>query len=1146
MSSIDSSVRASLLTPVAQPARQAPAVAPSVDSTLRHKREITPNPAAETGPQWTLQPVPEPSSDGDHQLQNALGTSAMRNPSDSLVQIPPDSLVYAGFCAVRSAFNTADMKAWLMSKGLALDTVVVGPDTVTGLVMGRGGATRKTFTLGDDSGWWQVSARLRAAVSALDVAGKGVVYMSAQSELFSRNALLRWYGITPPTQLDELDQVREALMESDWSGLSSELKNRLRSASLASIKAINLMDERAHLASGLRDFVRDKSDDEAISLANVRTPISPTAAPAVNAAVTAPIAEVLISQGLSEPKTGKEVRNVIRWLLTQMPPAPALGDYAQLISQPWAPGLLSQTDKRLVPQLIEDDGISQGSTASLLRALDFVGVLDDNTPEALRAQADHFLEQILGHRTALHWGEAAARSLSFQGASGAFALSAREAKQMALAAVLLQIDPDAGKRRGLIAGYDVYRAANSGMTMAEVRAQVEAHLSAHPLLDAQTVPLIAHLFLASNAPEFLVRDIAPTLRVGSTAWADLRLGVAFAERQGGAGCSRAMNYDEILALSRLDASTPEEAALLDNYGVDTLLDWGVMQGVYPRPQEERYTPQLHQQAAEAFQAQRDQLLQALEVFRVPLPTRRELATLHLKAVFPELSLEQLKALKVHIADRDELRNMALSEPRARSLIETYMTGELVKDRWMLLAPGEQAPQPAPAKTPSQFNRGLSPADRAVVDRNVQALNLKIANLPDVQAQVPGKVDAYLADLKQGLNTATRKLIAELPLADRQALEYGSIELFTLREQTDAVLIMEETPEQVEEGRGRKGTLIRCAHNGKVSYFEVFAPKMLIVKREDLPDQLALGGTLEDFVKTYGAWAPTDVQKQNGAVEPFDFNAYTSDAMPRPGVSSPRIIIEKLADTLPATAPPAGHDSLPVPNSFSSARTEAIVQGIMEGNFIHHRDSVLKIAQGELPLEQQRQLSRANDRMLLSMIPFVGAIMELAKGNIVEGTRALVIDTVGALLSGAGSTIRPLVQSTKVVAPFGAKAFRVLEKGVTAVSAFLNPLDGGADLLGNTAKGVFVLPNLLKSAPKITVLTNMFAIEGKLRAFLGVHLGLRQLQQLETTEQKPAHNGHNHAVPVHALQVNGQWYATNPQNGAPMGTPLDGFTLSSAT
>jgi len=177
------------------------------------------------------------------------------------------------------------------------------------------------------------------------------------------------------------------------------------------------------------------------------------------------------------------------------------------------------------------------------------------------------------------------------------------------------------------------------------------------------------------------------------------------------------------------------------------------------------------------------------------------------------------------------------------------------------------------------------------------------------------------------------MIANLPLADRQALEYGAVELFTLREQIDGVPTLDQTSAQVEARRGRKGTLIRCDYNGQISYFEVFPAKMMIVKRTDLPEQLVLGGTLEETQRTYGRWAPSTVLLQNGAVEPFDFNAYTSDALPRSDVSSAGIIIDKLGDTLPAVPAAAdGRVSAAVPNSFASPRSQAIVDRILQGNF----------------------------------------------------------------------------------------------------------------------------------------------------------------------------------------------------------------------
>ncbi len=410
------------------------------DPAVRSKREAASNPAVDSLRRWTLQPVPLASSEGDHRLRNELATSATRHVWDSLVQIPSDSTFYAGFAALRSAFNTEEVQAWFMSKGIAPDTVIVKPDSITGLVFDGRVGTRKTFTLSDDSGWWQVGARLRAAATALDRAGNGLAYVPEQSDRFSRNAVLQWHEITPPTNADELALVRGHLLATQWSDWSTEKKGRLQGSSLAARKTIDRLDERQYLAVCLADLVRNRPDDEEVSLADAQTPIGATSVLATNGADKAALRDVLISHGFPVPKTAKEVRNVIRWLQAAVAPAPALGNYAQLLSRPWAPGMLSENDKRLIVQFMSDDAISR-SEPSLLRALDFRGVLDEHTPQEVRANADKILEQILDHPSALDWGKAAARSLYFQGSSGTYDLSTLEAKQWALTATLLQIDP---------------------------------------------------------------------------------------------------------------------------------------------------------------------------------------------------------------------------------------------------------------------------------------------------------------------------------------------------------------------------------------------------------------------------------------------------------------------------------------------------------------------------------------------------------------------------------------------------------------------------------------------------------------------------------------------------------------------------------
>ena len=179
----------------------APISGPVPETVVRTRRAAAPDLPAITGPQWTLPPAPVTSADADRQLHTALISSALRQLPDSTVPIPHGATIYAGFDALRSAFNTAQMRAWITSKGLSLDTVVVKPDSISGWVVDNGVATQKTFTLSDTSGWWQVSARLRAAAAALDVTGNGLAYVHPESEGLSRNAVLHGYGVTPPNKI---------------------------------------------------------------------------------------------------------------------------------------------------------------------------------------------------------------------------------------------------------------------------------------------------------------------------------------------------------------------------------------------------------------------------------------------------------------------------------------------------------------------------------------------------------------------------------------------------------------------------------------------------------------------------------------------------------------------------------------------------------------------------------------------------------------------------------------------------------------------------------------------------------------------------------------------------------------------------------
>lgn len=81
----------------------------------------------------------------------------------------------------------------------------------------------------------------------------------------------------------------------------------------------------------------------------------------------------------------------------------------------------------------------------------------------------------------------------------------------------------------------------------------------------------------------------------------------------------------------------------------------------------------------------------------------------------------------------------------------------------------------------------------------------------------------------------------------------------------------------------------------------------------------------------------------------------------------------------------------------------------------------------------------------------------------------------------------------------------------------------------------------------SLLTTLGSAEEKMRTCLGVSRGLKQHQTTRSPAgQVATHNGHNHSVPVQAVQIGSYWYATDPTTHLPIGTPLDGFKPLNAT
>ncbi|WP_448110863.1 hypothetical protein [Pseudomonas lini] len=822
--------------------------------------------------------------------------------------------------------------------------------------------------------------------------------------------------------------------------------------------------------------------------------------------------QLLVLGGFGAPQTAGEVRNVIRWLQTSLPPAMALGDFgAQLLMDTGSPVSLTSFDRTKIIDLAA--GFHNGS-ASIIGALGVERLLH-TTVEYRRNNADELLGELFEKDLAVSWGHLLLQALNWYGADKEAVPEHYE--KLLLTAIKLAIDPDAPGKPGTIAGYDIYQPANLGRDLDVLRSEIEFHLIEHKGVSAQAAPLVAHLLLADAAPEFLAQDAAQ-VRVGTAMWMTLRLGVAIAEATT-PGCSRAMTTDQLMALALLAPTTPEQQLLFKTLAVDIVTTWGVMNGVIQQRDESPYSPQDYSTAASKFATQRAELSQALDGFKRELVTRRQLATLELGKVFSRFTQVPIDQLMIETY-KPWLDAFPNSESIQKSLVEAYMDGDLFKTSWQLSD-----------ETILLWDGGFDGC---------------LAKLPDLNALLTASVDSFFNERKQSFMTATKALFATLPLDDRQCLEWGEVKLFTLREETGK-LKEDETPSMRATLRGRQGTLLRCEYGPTVSYFEVFPGRMSIIKRTDLPNDLPLNGVIKIEKAKISKGSPVNVDVQRGTTLPFDFAAYAQGTEPKAGAQSEKLIIERLGHSAPGGTAQRNEQNVHVPDTYFSNKTARITNCIVIDNLLEgEQEFLLKKAKGQTTSEENRAYREKIENYLLQLIPFVGCTQDLMSGDrirFINGAFGCFTDLVSGLstLAGGAGKLSTLVKS---VAPIRVKAFEAIKITGTTIVAAVNPLDGMPDLVAGGARAVQSFGKILKSGVFTLTQAGIGRLQtclDRLRCFFGGTAAGAATIKLSNRVNKVANGveGTFNGTRVVASRVGRKWY-TLDNNGNPMGPPINNF------
>ncbi|MGH2423644.1 hypothetical protein EJ576_09215 [Pseudomonas sp. C 49-2] len=858
--------------------------------------------------------------------------------------------------------------------------------------------------------------------------------------------------------------------------------------------------------------------------------------------------QMLAFSGLGSPETVAQVNSAIGWLTIKLPPSPMAGDYAGLSPYNWRPGGLSAGDFTA----LKVAAAAAGSVTQLLT--------NYMAGEGLPNDPDLQLQRFFDSPQAVVKAQALAQQLNMVEVRDGAPLPKAIRHQLLAAAIKASVSDEVPGKPGVVAGYEIYQPGNLGRAMRDVRDDIQTQLKTKGA-DVRTAPLIAHLMLAQAAPEFLLKpdpnlsvDAPESLKlspglvsIGSTAWMNLRQGCEIAEKLGGAGSSRALNIAEAQALTRLNPMGPDHEVLFKCLGVSPLLDWAVMSGVFPKRSDGLYSPGDYSAAAQAFADRESVTLAAFQSLTREPPTQMSLLIDQLVVLFPEMTREEIAAFKLEL-DTDKPfnpRNEAHLETRTPLLTELILTEQAKLDPFLAFQ-----------KWLNDTVSGVKKYTFTHPRVSQETFNERIKQLPIIEPLVAPAVKQYLADQRKAQETVIKLMISNAPLDVRQGLENGDVEIFTLREETGDPLAQDDgESSNVAEKRARQGVLLRYkdeGSNGWFTYLEMFPGSMKVSKRFMLFSTLKLDGVVEKGFVPYGPFAYVEMDFRKATLVDFDLDAYKTGSAPRTGVRT-NAIVEKFGRTLPGQTESRRSvgTARSVPNSWASRKTNDIAKAIVDATFKEESGPLMEYANQPTALNTRRSypfdsgkiFTKENLKMVLSLIPFVGGLADIADGNIGAGVKGLLIDFASFIVTGGVSGTRRFFSGFKALVPFSGRAFRMVaaKEAAPFFRSLFNPLDGFSDVLriGPKAMGAAqrVMKGELVSVGRGFFLTTT-AFE-KCRWGIGAYNALSPLP--ESRAYPGSQMGASQNQPLSAVKLGVDWYAIDPITQKPTGTPLEHFT-----
>ncbi|KAF2395049.1 hypothetical protein [Pseudomonas frederiksbergensis] len=738
------------------------------------------------------------------------------------------------------------------------------------------------------------------------------------------------------------------------------------------------------------------------------------------------------------PSNEAETLNLFKFLSMAPIESPPLGNYWELLSPPGPqPFSLTDANKANIREVTLD--LVNGPNR-LLQTLSR-GLLHSKSADYIRNNADALLQKMVSSEAARQWSQEYLDALGWYGAHEGESVDVVHLDQLLLTALLLDqttlIDTHLAEKH--IAGYNLYSPDNVEKSLQRVRIELEYHLVATHQYPDTLAPLIAHLLLAGNAPEFLVKDAPSSLLLGTEQWVDFRQGVCLAELNA-AGSSRVMTFPQLQILGQIQPVTPSQESIHGLIASEIIMDWALLHGAIDQKDLGAPEKTAFATALKAFRRNADLLAEAAQTLASPMPTRREAALKMLQHAAPAPDFLQKEVLYLKKGRGEDFFN----EPLAMSMLDLHMSNDLGTQEWDVRKPQISVYQ----RFPKLLSNLASP-------HGVFDIEFKRAHKQHENA----------------VATTLKLAMAALPQHDRNNFQRGKINVFTIRPSVVkqdkrpnlpvhpilAMLhpdfsILPRHPDPVENQRdkdaatGRYGVLLGVEVDNQFYCYELFTLYGECRKNQELakliidnnllnmPSRLAFTGNLTTYT------APTTLYEL-----PLNVESYTHGVQPESGKHS-KGVIERLGSI---AAPSVTEHYASSYQSFYSPHIQTIADFVVKHRPFVTGQELHADAWGQTKWEEAIQKSDDRLATLVNIIvPFKACIADLSSDDAdrkLDATSSCSLEVVGSLFMVVGAAAK-LASIAAKSASAAAKAANLARAASALVISAVNPLDGVPELI----------------------------------------------------------------------------------------------------